>query len=254
MGRKGESKHLKRLPSPGFWPIHVKVAKWVVKPSPGPHPRDMCIPLLLIVRDLLGYAKTGREARTIVSQGKIRVDGKVRRDYRYPVGLMDVVEIADLDKTYRILPIEGKGLSLIEIPREEAIYKLCRVEGKTTVKGGHVQLSLHDGRSLLVNVNDPSKPVEDIYKVMDSLKISLPSQDLLSHLKFSEGCYVLITGGANLGKVGRIKRVIKGTATRPPSASIEAKDGYVFQTIMEYTFVIGVEKPEITLPIQVIAS
>ncbi|MEM2961573.1 MAG: 30S ribosomal protein S4e [Candidatus Bathyarchaeia archaeon] len=253
MGRKGGSKHLKRLPSPRFWPIHVKEAKWVVKPSPGPHPIDACIPLLIIVRDILGYAKTGREARKIVSQGKIRVDGRVRRDYKYPVGLMDVVEIPDLEKTYRVLPVARRGLSLIEIPREEATFKLCRIEGKTTVKGGRIQLNLHDGRTLLIKVSDPSKPLEDAYKVMDSLKIALPGQDLLSHLRFREGCHVLITGGANMGRIGRLRGVIEGTATRPPSASIEAEDGEVFQTITEYTFTIGEEKPEITLPIRLAA-
>jgi len=250
LGRKGGSRHLKRLPSPGFWPIHVKEAKWVVKPSPGPHPSGACIPLQIIVRDILGYAKTGREARVIISQGKIRVDGRVRRDYRYPVGLMDVVEIPDLGKAYRMLPLEGKGLSLVEIPGEEAAFKLCRIEGKTTVKNGHIQLNLHDGRALLVKVNDPARPVEDVYKVMDGLKIALPGQDLLSHLKYREGSYVIITGGANLGRIGRIRELVKGTATRPASASVEARDGGVFQTIIDYTFIIGEEEPEITLPIQ----
>lgn len=252
MGKKGESKHLKRLPAPRFWPIHVKEAKWTVRPSPGPHPKDACIPLLIIVRDILGYAKTAKEAKIIISEGKIRVDGKVRRDYRYPVGLMDVIEVLELDKVYRVLPIEKKGLTLVEIPREEATFKLCRIEGKTAVKGGHIQLSLHDGRSLLIKVKDPSKPVEDIYKVKDALKISLPSQEIVSHLKFKKGCYVLITGGANLGRVGRIKEIIEGTATRPPMASVETGGG-VFQTITESTFTIGEEKPELTLPVQLIA-
>ena len=250
MGRKGGSKHLKRLPSPSFWPIHVKEAKWVVKPSPGPHPIKACIPLLIIVRDMLGYAKTSREARAIISQGRIRVDGRVRRDHKYPVGLMDVVEIPDLEKTYRVLPIAGKGLSLTEIPRGEAAFKLCRIEGKTTVKGGHIQLNLHDGRALLVKVNDPSKPLEGAYRVMDSLKIALPNQDLLSHLRFREGCYVLIIGGANMGRVGRLREIIEGTATRPPSATVEAE---VFQTIIGYTFTIGEEELEITLPIHLTA-
>ncbi|MHA1832356.1 MAG: 30S ribosomal protein S4e, partial [Candidatus Baldrarchaeia archaeon] len=52
MGKKGPKRHLKRLPAPRFWPIHKKEFKWTVRPSPGPHPMNRCLPLLLIVRDI----------------------------------------------------------------------------------------------------------------------------------------------------------------------------------------------------------
>ncbi|MEM3193440.1 MAG: S4 domain-containing protein, partial [Candidatus Bathyarchaeia archaeon] len=76
MGKMGGSRHLKREMTPTFWPIHRKKFVWALKPSPGPHPIERCIPLGVIVRDLLGLAETMREAKKIIAQGKILVDGR----------------------------------------------------------------------------------------------------------------------------------------------------------------------------------
>jgi small subunit ribosomal protein S4e len=104
LGRKGERKHLKRKPAPRMWPIHRKEAVWTVKPKPGPHSLSSSLPLELTVRDILDLAKNGKEAKTIISHGKISVNGKVRRDEHFLVGLMDVISIADTKKSYRVLP------------------------------------------------------------------------------------------------------------------------------------------------------
>jgi len=69
LGRKGESGHLKRKPAPKMWPIHRKEAVWTVRPKPGPHSISRSLPLALIVRDILGFAKTVKEAKNIISQG-----------------------------------------------------------------------------------------------------------------------------------------------------------------------------------------
>ena len=88
--------HQKRLSAPKTYKIPRKVSKWVVKPSPGPHNKE-AIPLLVLVRDFLELADTGREARRIISSGEILVDGIVRKDYKFPVGLFDVVTIPKLE-------------------------------------------------------------------------------------------------------------------------------------------------------------
>jgi len=246
MGKKGGSKHLKRFQSPPFWPIHIKEKTWVVKPSPGPHPIHLSIPLLIIVRDILGYAKTAREAKIILSQGKIKVDGKVRRDKKYPVGVMDVIEVEGVEASFRVLPVYGKGLTLVETSKEEAKFKLCRIVNKTTVKKGNIQLNLHDGRNLLIKVENPKNPVEDVYKVGDTIQLELPTGKLLSHIKFEEGAYALITSGANMGRCGKVISLTKGTATRPALVYLEDVIGK-FQTIFDYVFIIGKEKPLIKI-------
>jgi len=249
LGKKGESTGLKRKPAPRFWPIHRKEFVWVVKPSPGPHSLESCLPLTIILRDILGFAKTRKEAKTIVSQGKMYVDGKVRREDDFPAGLMDVISMPDVDKHFRILPSK-KGLMLHPITKEEASFKLCRIENKTTVKNGHVQLNLHDGSNILVKVADPKNPQEDVYETFDTVKINLPDRQILEHIKLKEKGSVIITGGKNIGKYGRVVTIesVKGKKRRNALVVIEDEKGNRYQTTLNFVFAIGEEQPLISVP------
>ena len=248
MARMGGQRRLKALAAPRFWPILRKEYKWTVKPRPGPHPAERSLPLLLIVRNVLGYATTAREARKLISEGHFKVDGRVRKDYKYPVGFMDVIEIVDTGEAYRFLPYPVGFFTLHRIPGEEALVKPVRIEDKTTVKGGHVQLNLHDGRNILVRVKDPRKPVEDVYKTMGTLIITLPDQSIKEYYQFEEGSIAIVIGGRNVGRVGRIIDVQRGWGRRRSIVTLEDSTGNMFQTSMDYVFVIGREKPAIYLP------
>ncbi len=248
MGKKGEKKHLKRKPAPKFWPIHRKEKIWTVKPKSGPHPISNCIPLLLLIRETLGFAKTRREARIIISQEKIMVDGKTRREELFPVGLMDVVSIPDLKKTYRVLTSK-KGLVLHPIEKKEAKIKLCRIENKNFVKEGQLQLNLHDGRNVMIQVKDPAKPVEDIYQTLGTLKINIPTQEIAGHIKLAKGAQVMIIGGKNIGKHGKIVTIEEkpNQKRRNSLVTIEDADGKSFQTIMNLIFAVGDAEPAVAL-------
>ncbi|MEM1550324.1 MAG: 30S ribosomal protein S4e [Candidatus Bathyarchaeia archaeon] len=250
MGRMGGRRHLKRETTPVFWHIHRKKYVWALKPDPGPHPIERCIPLGIIIRDLLGYAKTMREAKKIIAQGKVFVDGKVRRDVHFPIGLMDVISIPEINKNWRVLPY-GKGLTLFEISSEEARYKICRIENKTTLSRGHLQLNLHDGRNILIKCEDPRKPIGEEYRTLDVLKISLPDQTILEHLKLDVGMLALIVDGENLGSYGLIKKIdlIEGQKRRRCLVTIEYESGATYQTILDYIFVVGDKAPRISLPV-----
>jgi len=249
MGKMGGSRHLKREVTPTFWPIHRKKYVWALKPSPGPHPIERCIPLGIIVRDFFGFAKTMREAKKIISQGKILVDGKVRRDEHFPVGLMDVISIPEINTYYRVVPCK-KGLTLHEINSEEAGYKICRIENKTTVDGGYIQLNLHDGRNILIRTEDPSNPAGNIYGTLDVLRIGLPNQEILEHLRLDLGMIAIIVDGENIGKYGLIKAIEErsGQKRRRSFVTIEDSKGLTYQTILDYIFVIGDKVPRISLP------
>jgi small subunit ribosomal protein S4e len=247
MGKKGGVKHLKRMHAPGFWPIHTKELQWTKKPTPGPHAIERCLPLLIIIRDVLHYAKKFRDARSVIKQRKVKVDGKTRIDEKYPAGLMDVIEIPEARVAMRVLPIPRKGLSVTNIPKEETAFKLCRIEDKWTVEKGNSQLNLHDGRNILVKVADPRRPAEDSYGTFDTIQISLPDQKILKHLRFAEGCRVIVTSGRNLGRVGRVKKIEEGSAARPRMVTIEDSESRTFQTMADYVFVVGEDKPLIQL-------
>ena len=241
MGRKGESKHLKRKPAPKLWPIYRKSAIWTVKPNPGPHSLSRSLPLGLIVRDVLKFAKTGKEAKNIISQEKIKVDGKVRRDERFLVGLMDVVSIVDTKKSYRLLP-SRKGLLLHPIKSEDEGFKLYRVEDKTVVKGGRVQLDLHDGTSFVIP--------EDVYQTLDVLKLSIPDRELIEHTKLKVGANAIVIGGKNIGRYGKVSTIEKSPnqKRRDLLVTIEDSNGEQFQTILDFVFILGDTKPSISLP------
>src|SRR5208283_1556996 len=207
MGNKGGLGHLKRLPAPSFWPIHRKEAEWAPKPNPGAHKSVSCLPIGVIVRDSLGIAKTHQEVARILSQGKVKIDGRTRHEENYPVGLMDVIELADANLAYRVLPIEKKGLSLIQIPKDAAAQ----------------------------------------YETNDTLRVSVPTQRILNHIKFERGNIALVVAGRNLGKIGKIVDLQDGTATRPAMVTIEDQTGNKFDTIVDYTFVVGSDKSAIKL-------
>ncbi len=249
MGRKGGKRHLKRKPAPKFWPIHRKETVFTVRPKPGSHPVSRCIPLTLVVRDILGLAKTRREAKRIISQGEILVDGKVQKEDLFPTGLMDVISIHDMEDAYRVLP-SRKGLTPHTLEKkEEAQFKLCRIENKTTVRGGHIQLNFHDGRNVLIRVKDADHPEEDVFQTLDTLKIDLPSQEIVGHYKLSKGAPVIVIDGKNIGKSGTIVDIEKRPKQkrRTTLITIEDSNRSRFQTTMEYVFVVGDKQPLISL-------
>ncbi len=248
MGKKGKTARLKRKPAPRFWPIHRKELPWIVKPSSGPHSLQNCLPLTLVLRDILGVAQTRREAKMILAQGKVQVDGKVRRKDDFPVGLMDVISISDMNKYYRLMP-SHKGLVLNPISKEEANFKLVRVEDKTTVKNG-MQIAFHDGSNMLVKVADPKNPKEVTYDTFDVLKITYPEKQVALSLKTKEGNLAVITGGKNIGKQGKIVEIEKTEAKKRRQALVVVEDaqGVRYQTILDFVFSIGEAEPLIGLP------
>lgn len=229
------SKHLKRLASPRKWPITRKTSTWVVRPLPGPHAVEDGIPLLIGIRDFIKLANTAHEARRIIGDGNIQIDGKTTRQYKRPVGLMDVVSIPKLNLYYRVLLDSNGKLRFIKISKNEAKWKLVRIENKTTVKGGQFQLNLHDGKNIVLK--------KDKYKTGDVLKIALPEQKILNHYSLDSGNISMLIGGKHIGNFATVDRYEEVKSPRPNLVYFED-----FSTIKEYVFMVGTDKPEITVP------
>lgn len=245
MGKKGKTARLKRKPAPAFWPIHRKDLPWVVKPSSGAHSLDTCIPMSLVLRDMLGVAQTRKEGKFILTQGKVIVNGVVYRKDDIPVGLMDVIAFPESDKYYRVMPSKH-GLVLAPISKEESNTSLLRVENKYTVSKG-VQVALHNGSVMLIKVSDPKNPVEVPYNTFDVLKVTYPEKQVIQTLSVKEGNLAVITGGKNIGKQGRIVEIEKTEAKKRRQALVVIEDakGERYQTILDYVFSIGEAAPMI---------
>jgi small subunit ribosomal protein S4e len=231
MGRK----HMKRMTAPRSWAVARKTSYWVSKPSPGPHGKLESVPLLSVVRDMLKLCDNSREARFIIGSRMLSVDGKVVTDYKFPVGLMDVVTIKKTEQGYRML-LDYKGrFQLLPIEANEMGWKLARVDDKTVIRGGKVQLALHDGRSIVLP--------KDQYKTGDVLKIDLPSQKIQKSFKLDKGSVALLIGGSHPGTLQTIEsyQVRRGSAPN----IVSFKEG--FTTVKENVFVVGDKTPEIKL-------
>jgi len=230
------SKHMKRLAAPTTWPVSRKTSVWITKQTPGAHPIERSVPLLIIVRDMAGYCDTAREARRIIGERKIMVDGKVATNYKMPVGIMDVISIPENKDYFRLLLDRLGHFRLMRITPEEAKWKLVRIENKTSIREGKIQLNLHDGRNIVLDKN--------ARKTGDTLKISLPDQKILGAHEFKEGSTAYLTGGAHIGQLATVQEM---TVTRSSAPNIvKFKDG--FSTVKDYVFIVGEETSDIALP------
>ena len=126
------SNHMKRLAMPRSWPITRKTNIWVSRPNPGAHSLELCIPVGVVIRDILQFANTMREVRYILQAGKVSVDGKTIKDTRRGVGLMDVLTLGD--NNYRCVLDHNGKLRYSAISKDEAGWKICRIEGKPPSK------------------------------------------------------------------------------------------------------------------------
>jgi small subunit ribosomal protein S4e len=228
---------LKRRAAPRSWTIPRKGTKWIKRPSPGPHPQDRSIPLLLVLRDLRHVVTSTREARILVGSGAVRIDGKVTDDLSRGLGLMDTLSFAKpLDQHFRILHDRRGKLVLISIPSAEATVKIGRVRFKHAVPGGKVEVTLHDGRNFLVPASSP-------YHVGDSVKIELPGQKVVEHLPLRPGALAFVAGGSHVGELARVEKVEVRNSPQPNL--VHFKEG--FSTIKEYVYVVGETTPSVTI-------
>ncbi len=236
--------HITRFEAPWFLKVSKKEYKWVVRANPGPHPKLKAIPLAILVRDYLGYAKTLKEAKRIISTGLVYVDGRPRKDYKYPVGLMDVIYVLRAEKYYRMVPDTKRVIVPVEISKDEASFKLVRIVNKTTVKGGRIQLNLEDGRNVLLTPEEAKN-----YSTYDTLKIEIPNQTILGKFELAQGNYAVIVGGRNVGAHGRITEIKLAAFKRLKYSIVTLTDssGKEIRTNMMNVMAVGKEAPVVKL-------
>jgi len=237
MGRMGRDTRMKRQVAPAFWEIPRKEKRFVPKVSPGPHLVETSYPLGIVLRDLLQVVNIMKEAKYVVTTGEIKIDGIVRKDVNFPVGLMDVIEITSTDKTYRMVPKDGVIVKPIEIPKEEKNLKLCKVIRKLTTKNKKLQYGFHDGRTLV----DDQK-----MNVNDTCLITLPEQKITNTVKLEKGSTALIISGENAGTVGKIGEVREGTFILPKRVVLTLENRKV-ELPVDMIMVVGIDKPLITI-------
>ncbi len=223
--------HLKRISSPGNWKIGRKKTKWITRTMPGPHALDESINLNILIKYFLKYAKTTKEVKSILNEGKILINKKPRKDYRFPVGIMDIIEIPSLKENY-ILVYDNTGNFIINKINNNN-EKLGKIIGKTYIKGGKLQINLNDGRNIIISKDD--------YKLGDSVIIDLNENKIKKHIKMEKGANIYITKGNYKGNIGKVVEIKKGSRNNKPKVTFKLGNRN-YETLKKYTFPVPDEK------------
>lgn len=187
--------YIKRNKASKIWPIQRKGTKYVVVPSSN---REDGIPLLILVRDVLGFVKTKKELKKILNDKNIEVNGKLVCDEKRALLLFDVLYLKSMNKYYRLEVNEKKKFCLEEISEKESVHKISKVSGKKMLKNKKLQINLQDGTNLLSDTK---------VKVGDSALINLKDKKIEEILPIKEKSKVLVIKGKHIGKKGEILKI-----------------------------------------------
>lgn len=230
------SGHIKRLNVPVTWPIKRKASVWATKQSPGAHSIESSMPASMVLRDMIKVCDTAREAKRIIGNRELFVDGAAVKDPKAPIGFMDTVSVPKMKLNFRMLLTDKGKLTLVPVSEDEVKWKLCKIENKTKVNGGRIQLNLSGGRNIVLDKNT--------YKTGDTLKIDVADQKVLGSYPIGDGACAFIIDGALAGKVETVAECV--TVKGPAENIVKFKSGN--ETVGRNVFVIGSSKPEIKLP------
>ncbi len=218
--------HLKSLSAPKTWPIERKKHVFVTKANPGPHTKENALPFIVVVRDMLKIVHTTHEAKKIITAGKVLVNNRIRKETKYPVGMLDSISIPGSNEYYRVLfNAQGKFITK-KISPEQAKEKYVKIQNKTTLKGKRTQLNFLDGSNMLID--------KDNYKVGDTL---LLQEGKVKHLKFEKGAWVYIVAGKHIGKKGRLEEVLTFKGSQPDRVVLKQENEKI-DTLREFAFVV----------------
>jgi small subunit ribosomal protein S4e len=234
MARKGKARHLKKIAVPRAWAVARKSkGVFAKKPLPGKHSLKESIPVGILLRDILKIAETMVQAKKLLRDQEVLVDGVPVKMEGVAVGLMDIVSVPKLKKNYRMLFV-GKHLVPVEIGEEETRVKLCKIVGKTIVGKDRIQLNFHDGRSYLIERE------EDVFKTGDTIKLAVPKQELKGFLKLEKGATCYIWKGRHAGEIGLLEEIMERAGSKESDARLKSREKELI-TLKSYLFVVDKE-------------
>ena len=187
--------HLKRHKVPKTWPIHRKGTTFVVRPNSN---LNDGIPVLVLLRDLLGIAQNRKEVKRAIHMKHLLVNGKLVRDEKNGVVMFDTLTIVPAKKSYRLGLSEKGKFVLDEIKEAETGSKVVKIINKKTLKGKKTQLNLSDGRNFISDVK---------CGVGDSVVIDFKAKKIVKCIPLSKKANVVVFGGKHAGAKGIINKI-----------------------------------------------
>lgn len=232
MGKKGQDKRTKTWNMSKVVNTSRKETAWTITPKPGPHTKETSVALGIVIRNYTKIVKTMNEAKKILTNEEVKVNGVIRKEHQFPVGLFDVISIPKQKLFYRMIFDEKGRLVLATIENEPKI-KISKVIKKVMTKKG-LQLTTNDSRTFIgVKAN-----------VGDALKITLPEGKVSEVIEFKEGNLAYITKGAHCSQTAKIVALVKGTERKEELVKLQ-KGKEEFETILKNVYIIGKDKAEV---------
>jgi small subunit ribosomal protein S4e len=226
--------HLLRLAAPRTWNIQRKKTPYIARPKPGAHSFDYGMPLIVVLRDLLKITNTSKEAKFILNNKDVILNGKIVQAPRRVVGLMDVISLPKIKLHLRVLLNSKNQLTFVEIDDKDAKNRIAKINNKSFGKGGKKTLHLHDGTNLFAK--------ED-FKTGDSVLIDNATGKISKRFEFKKDVAVLLTGGKHIGTVGNVIEIIK--KKQYADQIVVKTKSEQFTTLKKYAYVIGEKEPVI---------
>lgn len=155
------------------------------------------VPVVIAVRDMLKLASTTKEAKHMIHNKMLRVNGHIVKDLHDPITLFSIFQA---DKKYKLM-ILPTGRFAFEETKD--ITRLLKIVGKTAVGKGLLQYNLHDGTNV---ISKESMPVGDTLVIDFENKIK-------KHIALEKGKKVSVFSGSNVGKQGIVSSVNGRTVT-----------------------------------------
>jgi small subunit ribosomal protein S4e len=206
-------------------------------PPPLHHPQVLPVPL----RNHLKIALNGREANVIIQdkEGGVKIDNRVRRDVKFPVGIMDVITLVKTNESYRLLyDIKGR-FTLVKLKEGESKIKLLKIRRRVVGPNKEPYVITHDSRT----IRFPNPEISE----GDTVKFDVEKNQIVEFYKNEAGHLAYVTAGNNVGRVGSILHVEKHLGSYD-IVHLKDNNGKSFATRASNLFIIGNKKASITLP------
>ena len=184
--------YLKRAKTPTTWPIARKGTKYVIVPT---HNIIRGVSLMLMLRDYLEMGSTRREVRKAILSGNVLVNGKEIKDGKYGLTLNDTITLKASGEHYRLTYSEKGKFILEKITATEAENKISKIVGKRLLRGNIIQVSLLDGRNMIVKSD---------MQIGSSALVDLKKNEIKKVLLMEKGSEVIIISGKHIGEKGKI--------------------------------------------------
>lgn len=234
----GNNQHLKRHGMPTLWSVERKNDKFITKPNPGSHKTKYVVPVVVLLRDILGYAKTAKEVKLIIHEetAGVFINGKKVTDIKSPVGIFDVFEIKKTQEKY-ILVFNDLGKVKLSPVKDDLLF--LKISSKTVLPGKKCQLNFMNGFNLIVD-----QKTFDSIKVNDTVVFDFVKKKVASVFNLKEGSFVYIFDGKFQGSAGKLQSFDTYNGLTRDVAHIEI-EGHTHSTAKDYCFAVGTKKEDL---------